>query len=93
MRFLDYRATVAVATLGLVATPAFADLSAEDIWNNWKSVAGGTGQTITVGSESYANGVLTLTDVIMSAVMPDGQMTATLDEVVITEQGDGSVAL
>ncbi len=93
MRFLDYRATLAVATLGLAATPAFADLSAEDIWNNWKSVAGDTGQTISVGSESYSNGVLTLSDVTMSATMPDGQMTTTLDEVVITEQGDGSVAL
>lgn len=93
MRFLDYRATLAVATLAVAATPASADLSAQDVWNKWQSVAGDAGQTISVASENYANGVLTLSGVTMSMATPDGQMTGSLGDVVMTEQGDGSVSL
>lgn len=93
MRFSHYPAALAVASLGLAATPALADLTAQGLWDHWMSSATDMGMSMTAASQDYSGGALTLSDVEVVITMPDGQTTGTLGELVLTEQGDGTVSL
>ena len=86
--------TVAVGAL-LVAGAAQAQLSAEDVWNQWRGYSEGMGQTITVGSESKVGGTLTLQDVVIAALVPEEDITVTMTigEISLSEQADGRVAI
>ncbi len=87
---------VSTATLlvALTATPCLADITAQDVWDSWKTLAGSYGQTITVENESYSGGVLKLTGITTSVALPDeGEVTGTLSDLVLTEQGDGTVLM
>ena len=81
--------------VGLAAGPALADVTAQQVWDDWKAQMAVYGETgITVGSESYENGVLTVTDLGFNVVEEDGSTaTGTLAEIVMTENGDGTVTL
>lgn len=82
---------ICVAAL-MTATSAFADVTAQDVWDNWMdqmSIYGEEG--VTVGSETYAGGVLTVSDLAISMTNPNGTTTASLASIVMTENGDGTV--
>lgn len=73
---------------------AFADVTAQQVWDDWKaSMTILPDLTVTAGSESYANGVLTVTDFVLASVNDEGEMRSTLPELVFTEQSDGTVAV
>jgi hypothetical protein len=81
--------------LALAAGPAWAEVTAQQVWDDWKaqmSVYGENG--VTVGSETYENGVLTVTDLGFNVAGEDGSTaTGTLGELVLTENGDGTVSV
>ena len=85
-------ATVSAVAIFAAGT-ALADLTAAQVWADWQETAASFGQTISVGSEEASGGVLTLRDVSITMDGPDGGVNGTLAEVVMTEQGDGSVAI
>ncbi len=86
--------STATGLVALTATPCLADITAQDVWDSWKTLAGSYGQTIAVENESYSGGVLKLTGITTSVALPDeGEVTGTLSELVLTEQGDGTVVL
>ncbi|WP_226779825.1 DUF2125 domain-containing protein [Oceaniglobus trochenteri] len=76
-----------------IALPAMADVTAPQIWERWKGMAQDLGQTMTVGSETMADGTLTLTDVAIGMKTADGTVDGTLANVTLAEQGDGTVAI
>lgn len=85
---------LATSALALIAAgPALADLTAEDVWNSWLSIAEAQGQTVTVGGTSRDAETLTQSGVTMTMVMSEGRVEMTLDEVVFTEEFGGSVAI
>lgn len=84
--------TSALALL-LGSTSALADVSAADVWADWKGLMESYGMTVTTASEAQSGGTLTVTGFDMAMDMPDGSVKATLDEVVFAEQGDGTVAI
>jgi hypothetical protein len=83
----------AVSVLALVSgSAAFADVTAQEVWDSWKANLGLYGaEGVTIGSEDYAGGVLTVTDIGISVADDQGTVDATLAELTFTEQGDGSV--
>ncbi len=88
-KLLGGTAALAIAAGGA----AQADVTSAQVWDAWKSVVSETGQTITVGSESQDGGTLTLSDVTFAMQTTDVSATANVAEMVLTEQGDGTVAI
>ena len=72
---------------------ANAEVSALEVWDNWKSYSESYGQKITVGSETASGDTLTLRDVNLSMDFPEGQMSGTLEMIEFRERSDGTVAI
>ncbi|MCU0855277.1 MAG: DUF2125 domain-containing protein [Rhodobacteraceae bacterium] len=87
------RLAVLSAAASLAAGTASADLTAAQVWADWQESAASLGQTLSVGSEESGSGSLTLRDVSITMDGPDGGVNGTIAEVVMTEQGDGTVAI
>ena len=91
----DYRktlyATVAIALV--LPGGALAEVTAPEVWDNWKSYFESLGQTITVGQQETAEGALVLQDVTFSMDFPEGTMSGTLGMLEFRENGDGTVAI
>ncbi len=86
---------VSVAAL-LSGSAAYAQVSAQQVWDNWKSSFDMYEDGIvTIGSEDLADGVLTVTDISINSVDEESGVTVsgTIASVEFTEQGDGSVAV
>ncbi|WP_333685040.1 DUF2125 domain-containing protein [Pontibaca methylaminivorans] len=85
--------TTAVA-LSAFATAAHADLSAQQVWDDWRTYMEDSGYEVT-GEESASGGKLTVTDVRMSLEMPDssGGVEIAMPSLEFSEQGDGSVEI
>lgn len=82
------------AGLLLTTTAAFADVTAQQVWQDWQDGVSGLGNvTMSAGSEAYADGVLTVTDFTVSSVNDEGEFSVAVAELVFAEQGDGSVVV
>jgi len=83
----------AVSGLALLSgSAAFAQVTAQDVWDNWSANLGlYSTEGVTIGSEDYTGGVLTVTDVAINFADAEGTATALLGNVTMTEQGDGTV--
>lgn len=78
----------------LSTTATFADVTNRDVWDSWKGVLTGVGYEVN-GSESEADGVLTVSDLVMSVDMApeDGEVRIDMGELRFEEQGDGTVRI
>lgn len=79
------------AVLITLAVPAYADVTAKQVWDNWRGLAERSGQTLTVGSTSEAGDGLVISGLTMSVDTPEVTVTGALDEVKFTERTDGTV--
>ncbi len=86
-----FYATVALALA--LPSGALAEVTALEVWDNWKSYFESFGQTVTVGRQETAEGVLVLQDVTFSMAFPEGSMSGTLGMLEFRENGDGTVAI
>lgn len=74
-----------------LAAPAFADVTPEQVWENWQAYATGMGQTITTESVERDGDALVVTGMNI-AISEDGVTgNGTIDEIRFTDQGDGTV--
>lgn len=82
----------AIAVLSVQA--AQADLTAQDVWSDWRAYFTGTGYTVT-GTETMAGNTLTVSDVMLSIDLPEGDGDVSLDmgELSFRENGDGTVSV
>ena len=95
MSIFFVRSFGATAMLAFSAQGALADLSAQDVWSDWKSYMTGTGYEITA-TESQSGGTLTVSDLSMMMPIPDEEnVTAAISmpEIKFTENGDGTVSI
>ncbi|MEM9342685.1 MAG: DUF2125 domain-containing protein [Pseudomonadota bacterium] len=84
---MSFRYFLTTTALCLTAAgPGFA-LTAEEVWENWQSTATASGQTMTAGSTNKSGDTLTITDLTVSAMMPDGTVETNVSEVTMTESG------
>jgi hypothetical protein len=74
-----------------LAAPAFADVTPEQVWENWQAYATGMGQTITTESVERDGDSLVVTGMTIDIAQEGVTGTGTLDEVTFTDQGDGTV--
>ena len=86
--------TCSVLALTVASGPAFADLTAEEVWNGMESLMQGVGYTVSA-TETPTSGGLTVTGITMGIAMPEDNaaFTMSIDEISFVENGDGSVSV
>lgn len=72
---------------------ALADVTAAEVWDNWKSYAESFGQTVTAGAEIMDGDTLTLQDVKMTMNFPEGSVVSNMATLELQERSDGTVAI
>ncbi|TNJ46283.1 DUF2125 domain-containing protein [Phaeobacter sp. B1627] len=79
-----------VAPIFLLAQAAHADLSAEDVWSDWKAYLADVGYEVT-GAESRAGVALVVSDIQMSMTTDASRVSLDLGKIEFVENGDGTV--
>lgn len=84
----------AAALYVLTTQAAYADLTANDVWSDWKEYLTSTGYTVS-GNEVGSDGSLTISNVEITQVNPDtaATVTITMDSLIFAENGDGTVSV
>ena len=72
---------------------AFADVTPEDVWQNWQDMSTTYGQTITAADVARNGDALVATGVKISSSQDGVVLDATIDEITFTDNGDGSVEI
>ncbi len=94
MTAFHYAVPASYLAMLLSTTGAFAQVTAQQVWDDWKSNMGMYGENgVTIGSETYAGGVLTVTDLGFSMTDDGATASGSLAQLVLTEQADGTVAV
>lgn len=94
MTYLNWTRTAVCTAALMTGTTALADVTAQDVWDQWQDSMSTMGDgAVSVGSESYENGILTVSDVSLD--FSDDMSTVTVDmgDLVFEEQGDGTVSI
>ncbi len=87
------RGTTALAAIAL-AGPALADVTADEVWAEWKSFASSYGQDITTDSEVKSGDTLVISGFNVTTDVPDaGEIRGRIDEITFAERSDGSVEI
>jgi hypothetical protein len=80
------------AALALFAgTAAFADVTPEEVWENWQAMLTSSGQTVTTSDVSRDGDTLVVSGLTLSYEKDGGSFSASIDELDFTENDDGSV--
>lgn len=72
-------------------TAAWADVTAEAVWQDWTSYYAELGQTVSTGSQGRQGDTLVITDAIFASNVESGSFTATIADLRLRETGDGRV--
>lgn len=75
----------------LVSTAASAEITADQVWQNWKALSQGYGQTVTVTSEDRAGDTLTVTGLVLTSAVEGSETRASIDTIAFRETGEGTV--
>lgn len=86
------RGSAAALILACSAQGALADLTAQDVWSDWRNYLSTAGYQITA-SESMSGNTLTVSDLTMALQLPENQGTVSvlMGEMKFIENGDGTV--
>lgn len=76
----------------MAATPAMADINADQLWALWQQQAAEFGYTMTAQAAPNGSG-LTLTNVANAMMVEEVTITSTIPQVTLTNQADGTVAI
>lgn len=84
----------AAACAVILGSPAVADVSAQQVWNDWKAFMTGFGYDVQ-SSESMSGDTLTVSDIAMTVVLPEDEGTVhlTFGELGFTNNDDGTVSV
>lgn len=86
-----FTSTAFAALSVLVAAPALADVTADDVWQNWQALGTSYGQSYSAGSETRSGDTLTITDLTMDMSSGDSKAIGSIPQVAFRETGDGRV--
>ena len=87
------RIFTATSALALVAGPAFADLTAQEVWADWKDLLESYGAEVTTAGEDQSGDTLTVSRLAAAFAVEGGSMALELGNITFAEQGDGSVVV
>ena len=77
----------------LAGNAALAEVTPQEVWDNWKALSTSYGQTMTVASEENDGETLTATGIVITSEQDGAKATVTIDEATITDGGDGTAVL
>ena len=78
----------------LTGNAAFAEVTAQQVWDSWKSQMDAYGQNaVTVGSETMSGNTLTVTDLGIDFNDGTTEAKGTIPNITLTENGDGTVSV
>ena len=92
MKHFSTTAAGAICASLLCSTASFAEVSAAQVWQDWQLMSERFGYTIT-GTESASGDTLTVSDVELTAELPEVTLHGALDSITFRENGDGTVTV
>ncbi|WP_084860854.1 DUF2125 domain-containing protein [Salibaculum halophilum] len=75
----------------LCGSAASADVTAQQVWDNWKTQIDAYGEGVAVGDETTSGDTLTVESLTMNMTEDGATVMAELGPLTFTEQGDGTV--
>ena len=93
MHFRSFlKSSAAVACI--MPVTALADVSAQEVWQDWQGLYESYGYAVTA-DESTSAGALTLSNIVMQSILPDdgGEISVRIPTMVMNERGDGTVSV
>ncbi len=86
--------SAAAISIFMTGSAAFADVTAQEVWDDWKDYMVGFGYVVEA-DEAYSGDTLTVRDISMGLDLPevDGTMTMSMGQFEFTDQGDGTVSM
>ncbi len=81
--------TAAMALIS--ATGAFADVTPEEVWQNWQDMSASYGQTVTTDSAARDGDTLVVKGLKIAADKDGNKIDSAIDEVRFKDKGDGTV--
>ncbi|MFN3937198.1 MAG: DUF2125 domain-containing protein [Gemmobacter sp.] len=75
------------------AAPAVAQVTPEQVWDNWRSILDTAGYQVTVAGETRSGDTLTLSGVLLQMAAEGNRATVPLGTVRMRDRGDGSVEI
>ncbi len=87
-------ATAAAICFSIPGSAALADVTSQQVWNDWKGYMEGFGYTLQA-DETVSGDSLTIDNLSAEITLPEDQGTASmsLGQVVMTDMGDGTVSI
>lgn len=87
------RSTACIFAL-LSATAASAEVTAADVWADWQESLSMYGKDgVSIGAETMDGDTLTISDITLTMNDDVTKVSATLGDLILTEQGDGTVSV
>lgn len=84
--------TTAVIAI-MAGTGAFADVTPEEVWQNWHDMAGSLGQTVTTTAIARDGDTLVVSGLTITMADKNQTVTSTIEELDFTDLGDGTVEI
>lgn len=86
--------SAAAISIFMTGSAAFADVTAQDVWTDWKDYMAGFGYFVEA-EENYSGDTLTVRDLSMQVALPEveGTMTMSMGQFQFTDVGDGTVSM
>ncbi|MBT9245721.1 DUF2125 domain-containing protein [Gemmobacter fulvus] len=75
----------------VAANAALADVTPDEVWENWKTLSTSYGQTITTQSEVTDGDALIISGLEIKSSQDGAEASITVEELTFTDNGDGSV--
>ncbi|MCV6586665.1 MAG: DUF2125 domain-containing protein [Marinibacterium sp.] len=88
------RTSCAVLALSVLAPPALADVTPQQVWEEWRTYMTGVGYEVDVTETAQGNDLI-LSDLVLvqEVAEPASRTQITLPRVVLTDRGDGTVSV
>jgi hypothetical protein len=77
----------------LFGTAAAAQVSPEQVWQNWRDMSTSYGQTLTTTGEARTGDTLTVSGVAITSSVDEVTTSATIDRIDFRDRGDGTVEI
>ncbi|RKF12950.1 DUF2125 domain-containing protein [Roseovarius spongiae] len=95
MNTLSYAGGLAAAAaIAISGSAALADVSAQQVWDDWEAYMEGFGYDVTATESARGDG-LTVSDIVMSMTVPEDDITVeiAMSEISFIDNGDGAVSI
>ncbi|MEO8243183.1 MAG: DUF2125 domain-containing protein [bacterium] len=87
------KSSLTAAAFILSSQAVWADVTPDEVWQNWQGMAAGQGTTITAASTETNGDTLVVKGVVVTMTGTGGNDTISIDELRFTDKGDGTVAI